>query len=88
MPLGYSIDLYDDQPAGGGFMRSQIPAFRLPEGVLNQEVNYILDMGVITQFNTYVDSLKSIIDKNYDAVLFAQRSWQTRQVERNLNHPD
>lgn len=68
MPLGYTIDLYDDQPAGGGFMRSQIPSFRLPETVLNQEVNYILDMGVITQFNTYVDSLKSILDKNYDAV--------------------
>ncbi|ARN76449.1 FAD-dependent oxidoreductase [Oceanicoccus sagamiensis] len=68
MPLGYSIDLYDDQPLGGGFMRSQIPSFRLPETVLNQEVNYILDMGVVTQFNTYVDSLKSILDKNYDAV--------------------
>lgn len=68
MPLGYAIDLYDDQPLGGGFMRSQIPSFRLPETVLNQEVNYILDMGVVTQFNTYVDSLKSILDKNYDAV--------------------
>ena len=68
MPLGYSIDLYDDQPAGGGFMRSQIPSFRLPEAVLNQEVNYILDMGVMTQFNHYVDSLKSILDKDYDAV--------------------
>lgn len=68
MPLGYSIDLYDDQPAGGGFMRSQIPSFRLPETVLNQEVDYILDMGVVTQFDTYVDSLKSILDKSYDAI--------------------
>lgn len=68
MPLGYIIDLYDDQPAGGGFMRSQIPSFRLPETVLNQEVNYILDMGVISRFDTYVDSLKGILDKNYDAV--------------------
>ncbi|GAA6153086.1 FAD-dependent oxidoreductase [Pseudoteredinibacter isoporae] len=68
MPLGYEVHLYDDQPLGGGFMRSQIPSFRLPEEVLNQEVNYILDMGVITQFSTYVDSLKSILDKEYDAV--------------------
>lgn len=68
MPLGYNIDLYDDQPAGGGFMRSQIPSFRLPEQVLNQEVNYILDMGVVSHFNAYVDSLKTIIDKNYDAI--------------------
>nr|WP_279546354.1 FAD-dependent oxidoreductase [Pseudoteredinibacter isoporae] len=68
MPLGYEVHLYDDQPLGGGFMRSQIPSFRLPEDVLNQEVNYILDMGVITQFSTYVDSLKNILDKEYDAV--------------------
>ncbi len=68
MPLGYSIDLYDDQPAGGGFMRSQIPSFRLPVQVLDQEVNYITDMGVVTHYNHYVDSLKAILDKNYDAV--------------------
>lgn len=68
MPLGYNIDLYDDQPAGGGFMRSQIPAFRLPESVLNEEVDLILNMGVLTHFNTYVDSLKSVLDKGYDAV--------------------
>ena len=68
MPLGYKVDLYDDQPAGGGFMRSQIPSFRLPVEVLDQEVNYILDMGVMTHFETYVDSLKKILDKGYDAV--------------------
>jgi len=68
MPLGYDIDLYDDQTKGGGFMRSQIPSFRLPEKVLDEEVNYILDMGVMTHFNHYVSSLKSIVDKNYDAI--------------------
>jgi len=67
-PLGYTIDLYDDQPLGGGFMRSQIPVFRLPPAVLNEEVDYILNMGINTQFKTYVDSLKSILDKQYDAV--------------------
>ena len=46
MPLGYSIDIYDNQFAGGGMMRSQIPSFRLPIEVLDEEVNYILDMGV------------------------------------------
>ena len=67
-PLGYEIHLYDEQPAGGGFMRSQIPSFRLPEEVLNEEVNYILDMGVHQHFNTYVSSLKEILGKDYDAV--------------------
>ena len=59
-PLGYQLDLYDDQPAGGGFMRSQIPSFRLPPTVLDEEVDYILDMGIHTHFETYVDSLKGV----------------------------
>ncbi len=66
--LGYELHLYDDQKAGGGFMRSQIPSFRLPETVLNEEVNYILDLGIHTHFNTYVSSLKEVLDKDYDAV--------------------
>jgi len=81
MPLGYTIDLYDAQPAGGGFMRSQIPSFRLPETVLNQEVNYILDMGVISRFNHYVDSLKDILDKNYDAVFVGTGAPRGRNLD-------
>lgn len=81
MPLGYDIDLYDDQPAGGGFMRSQIPAFRLPETVLNEEVDFILDMGVVTHFNTYVDSMKSILDKDYDAVFVGTGAPRGRDLD-------
>ncbi|MEQ9462905.1 MAG: FAD-dependent oxidoreductase [Haliea sp.] len=68
MPLGYSIDIYDNQFAGGGMMRSQIPSFRLPVSVLDEEVGYILDMGVVTHFDTEVTSLKSVLEKDYDAV--------------------
>lgn len=68
MPLGYEIDLYDDQAKAGGMMRSQIPSFRLPPQVLDEEVNYILDMGVKATFSTYVDSLKDMLAKGYDAV--------------------
>jgi NADPH-dependent glutamate synthase beta subunit-like oxidoreductase len=68
MPLGYQIDLYDNQSAGGGMMRSQIPSFRLPASVLDEEVGYILDMGVVTHFNTEVTSMKAILAKKYDAV--------------------
>ena len=67
-PIGYEIHLYDEQKLGGGFMRSQIPSFRLPEDVLNDEVNYILDLGIHTHFNQYVSSLKEVLDKDYDAV--------------------
>ncbi len=81
MPLGYEIDLYDAQAAGGGFMRSQIPSFRLPAAVLDQEVNYILDMGVTSHFNTYVDSLKAILDKNYDAVFVGTGAPRGRDLD-------
>jgi len=67
-PLGYRLDIYDNQFAGGGMMRSQIPSFRLPVGVLDEEVNYILDMGVTSTFDIEVDSLKEILNKGYDAV--------------------
>jgi len=68
MPLGYDIDIYDENPKGGGFMRSQIPSFRLPESVLDEEVGYVLNTGVHQFFNHRVDSLKSILDKDYDAI--------------------
>ncbi|MFN4144582.1 MAG: FAD-dependent oxidoreductase [Runella sp.] len=67
-PLGYEIHLYDNQPKGGGMMRSQIPSFRLPESVLDEEVGYVLDLGIHTHFNQYVSSLKEILDKDYNAV--------------------
>ncbi len=67
-PLGYEVHLFDEQKLGGGFMRSQIPAFRLPEQVLNDEVNYILRLGIHTQFEHYVDSLKGILEQDYNAV--------------------
>ncbi len=67
-PLGYELHLYDEQAKGGGFMRSQIPSFRLPEAVLDEEIGYVLDMGVTTIFDTYVDSMSEMLTKGYDAV--------------------
>jgi len=68
MPLGYSIDMFDEQPSAGGFMRSQIPSFRLPVEVMDQELGYILDMGVITHFEHRVDSMKALLKQDYDAI--------------------
>ena len=67
-PLGYNIDIFDNQFAGGGMMRSQIPSFRLPLKVLDEEVDYILDRGVNATFDVEVTSLKSVLDQDYDAV--------------------
>lgn len=67
-PLGYELHLFDEWHKGGGMMRTQIPAFRLPESVLDEEVNYITDMGIHTHYNHYVESLKDVLKEDYDAV--------------------
>ena len=67
-PLGYEIHLFDEQIKGGGFMLSQIPSFRLPIQVLDDEVGYILRLGIHTHFKHYVDSLKGVLEQDYDAV--------------------
>lgn len=80
-PLGYELHIYDEQKAGGGFMRSQIPSFRLPESVLDEEVNYILDLGIVTQFNTRINSLKELLEKDYDAVFVGSGAPRGRDLE-------
>ncbi len=80
-PLGFEVHLYDEQKLGGGFMRSQIPSFRLPETVLNEEVNYILDLGIHTQFNHYVKSLKELLAKDYDAVFVGSGAPKGRDLD-------
>lgn len=81
LPLGYDVDLYDDQAAAGGFVRSQVPSFRLPERVLNEEVNTILDMGVTTHLNTYVKSLKDFLSKGHDAVFIGTGAPRGRDLD-------
>jgi len=69
MPLGYEVTIFEKQPRPGGLMRINIPAFRLPEQVLDEEIAYIVDMGVDVRYNTSVNSLKELVDSQaFDAV--------------------
>jgi len=68
LPLGYAVTLFEKDPKGGGLMRTNIPAFRLPAEVLDEEINRILNFGIETRFGHEITSLKSILDENYDAV--------------------
>jgi formate dehydrogenase (NADP+) beta subunit len=67
-PLGYEVVVFDGESRGGGMIRSQIPKFRLPEQVIDEEVGYVLDLGVETRFGTRIDSLKALLDEGFDAV--------------------
>ncbi len=79
--LGYQIDLFDDQAKAGGFVRSQVPSFRLPEKVLNEEVDAILNMGVNPHLNTYISSMKDFLAKGHDAVFVGTGAPRGRDLE-------
>ncbi len=81
MPLGYQVDLFDEQEAAGGFMRSQVPSFRLPLDVLDEEIGYILDMGVTTHFKFRISSLKEFLQKGYDAIFIGTGAPRGRDLK-------
>jgi NADPH-dependent glutamate synthase beta subunit-like oxidoreductase/ferredoxin len=68
MPLGYECVVYEALDKAGGLMRTNIPSFRLPASVLDEEMSYIIDMGVDVRLGTPVDSLQALLAKGYDAV--------------------
>lgn len=86
LPLGYVVDLYDDQAEGGGFIRSQVPSFRLPKKVLDEEVNYILDMGVKAYFHTYISSMKDFLNKDYNAIFIGTGAPRGRDLDLPGRH--
>ena len=67
-PLGYHLVIYDSDPRAGGMIRSQIPKFRLPEEVIDEEVGYIPDLGPEMRLGQRIDSLKSLLEEDYDAI--------------------
>jgi NADPH-dependent glutamate synthase beta subunit-like oxidoreductase len=81
LPLGYDCVLYDSDPFAGGMMRTQIPKFRLPERVLDEECKYILDLEPETKFGTKIDSLKSLLAEDYDAIFVGCGAPRGRNLE-------
>jgi formate dehydrogenase (NADP+) beta subunit len=67
-PLGYELVLFDSDSRAGGMIRSQIPKFRLPEAIIDEEVGYITDLGMEMRLGQGIDSLKSLVDDDYDAI--------------------
>ncbi len=67
-PIGYELILFDQDPKAGGMMRTQIPKFRLPDSVIDEEVGYILDLGMEFRGGRRIDSLEALLAEGYDAV--------------------
>jgi formate dehydrogenase beta subunit len=82
VPLGYQVTIFEQGPKPGGLMRINIPAFRLPEEVLDEEIAYIVDMGVDVRYDTSVDSLKRLLDsEEYDAVFVGTGAPKGKELE-------
>jgi NADPH-dependent glutamate synthase beta subunit-like oxidoreductase len=67
-PLGYEVTVFDEGTRAGGFMRTQIPHFRLPESVIDEETGYILDLGVEFRGGERIDSMKALMAQDWDAI--------------------
>jgi len=81
LPLGYEIVLYDEQGIAGGMMRSQIPSFRLPASVLDEEIGFILRDQVEQRFGQRVESMKALLAEHYDAVFVGTGAPKGRELQ-------
>src|ERR1700704_40458 len=80
-PLGYEVTVFDGDKQAGGMIRTQIPKFRLPESVIDEEVNYILDIGVEFVGGKRIDSLKQILTEKYDAIFVGTGAPRGRDLD-------
>ena len=69
LPLGYEVVIFEQHGSAGGLMRTNIPSFRLPAQVLDEEIDYVVGMGADLRLNTPVASLRALLDSaEFDAV--------------------
>ena len=67
-PLGYQVTVFEGEQKAGGFMHQQIPRFRLPESVIDEETGYIFALGVEFKSGRRIESMKALLAEGYDAV--------------------
>ena len=80
-PLGYSVTVFDQDPRAGGMIWSQIPRFRLPMEVIDEEVGYILDLGVEFKAGAKIGSMKKLVGENYDAIFVGSGAPRGRDLD-------
>src|SRR6202035_3869809 len=80
-PLGYHCTVFDSDPKAGGMMRTQIPKFRLPDSVIDEETDYILNLGIEFRGGQRIDSLKQLLTENFDAIFVGSGAPRGRELE-------
>jgi formate dehydrogenase beta subunit len=86
-PLGYEVVIFERHGSPGGLMRSNIPSFRLPQSVLDEEIGMILDMGVELKLESPIDSMKSLLaEGGFDAVFVGSGAPKGKELELPGRH--
>lgn len=80
-PLGYEVTVFDGEAKAGGFIRTQIPRFRLPESVIDEETGYILDLGVEFRSGERIESMKALMAQGWDAIFIGCGAPRGRDLE-------
>jgi NADPH-dependent glutamate synthase beta subunit-like oxidoreductase/ferredoxin len=80
-PLGYHCVVFDQDPKAGGMIRTQIPKFRLPDSVIDEECGYILDLGVEFNGGKRIDSMKALLTENWDAIFVGSGAPRGRDLD-------
>jgi len=80
-PLGYAVTIFEALDTTGGLMRTNIPQFRLPPKVLDEEIGYIIDMGVDLKLNHGIDSMQELLDEGFDAVFVGTGAPRGKNLE-------
>ncbi|HSW03193.1 FAD-dependent oxidoreductase [Aquabacterium sp.] len=78
---GYAVTVFDGEKKAGGFMRTQVPRFRLPEEVIDEECGYILNLGVEFRSGRYVESMNALLKEDFDAVFVGCGAPRGRNLE-------
>jgi formate dehydrogenase (NADP+) beta subunit len=81
MPLGYQVTIYEKLERAGGLMWNNIPRFRLPPEVLNDEIDQIISMGVDLRCNHPITSLKAVLDEGWDAVFIGSGAPKGKELD-------
>src|SRR6187399_749804 len=80
-PLGYHCVVFDQDPKAGGMIRTQIPKFRLPDSVIDEECGYILHLGVEFRGGKRIDSMKALLTENWDAIFVGSGAPRGRDLD-------
>ncbi len=80
-PLGYEVTIFDADAKAGGMIRSQIPRFRLPESVIDEEVGYITGLGMTLRLGERIDSLGALLKQDFDAIFVGSGAPRGRDLD-------